>query len=86
MDVSHIGICPPSPFQAHGPFLVVHMFHGSLQPSYEPKEAGGQCLRGPQVNGYILEHRPSHTEKLFWSQYLAPEHPVPFSNQLKQLT
>ena len=24
-------------------------------------------------------------EKLFWSQYLAPEHPVPFSNQLKQL-
>ena len=25
------------------------------------------------------------TEKLFWSQYLAPEHPVPFSDQLKQL-
>ena len=25
-------------------------------------------------------------EKLFWSQYLAPEHPVPFSDQLKQLT
>ena len=25
------------------------------------------------------------TEKLFWSQYLAPEHPLPFSNQLKQL-
>ena len=25
------------------------------------------------------------TEKLFWSQYLGPEHPVPFSNQLKQL-
>ena len=24
-------------------------------------------------------------EKPFWSQYLAPEHPVPFSNQLKQL-
>ena len=24
-------------------------------------------------------------EKLFWSQYLAPEHPVPFSDQLKQL-
>ena len=23
--------------------------------------------------------------KLFWSQYLAPEHPVPFSDQLKQL-
>ena len=22
----------------------------------------------------------SSTEKLFWSQYLAPEHPVPFSN------
>ena len=25
----------------------------------------------------------SSTEKLFWSQYLAPEHPVPFSDQLK---
>ena len=24
-------------------------------------------------------------EKLFWLQYLAPEHPVPFSDQLKQL-
>ena len=28
----------------------------------------------------------SSTEKLFWSQYLAPEHPVPLSDQLKQLT
>ena len=27
----------------------------------------------------------SSTEKLFWSQYLAPEHLVPFSDQLKQL-
>ena len=27
----------------------------------------------------------SSTEMLFWSQYLAPEHPVPFSDQLKQL-
>ena len=27
----------------------------------------------------------SSTQKLFWSQYLAPEHPVPFSDQLKQL-
>ena len=25
------------------------------------------------------------TEKLFWSQYFGQEHPVPFSNQLKQL-
>ena len=25
------------------------------------------------------------TEKLFWSQYLGPEHPVPFTDQLKQL-
>ena len=24
-------------------------------------------------------------EKLFWSQYLAPEHLMPFSDQLKQL-
>ena len=27
----------------------------------------------------------SSTEKLFWSQYLAPEHSVPFTDQLKQL-
>ena len=27
----------------------------------------------------------SSTEKLFLSQYLGPEHPVPFSDQLKQL-
>ena len=27
----------------------------------------------------------SSMEKLFWSQYLAPEHPMPFTNQLKQL-
>ena len=27
----------------------------------------------------------SSTEKLFWSQYLGPERPVPFSDQLKQL-
>ena len=27
----------------------------------------------------------SSTEKLFWSQYLVPEHPVPFTDQLKQL-
>ena len=27
----------------------------------------------------------SSTKKLFWSQYLGPEHPVPFSDQLKQL-
>ena len=26
------------------------------------------------------------TEKLFWSQYLAPEHPVPLSDQLKQMS
>ena len=27
----------------------------------------------------------SSTEKLFWSQYLGPEHSVPLSDQLKQL-
>ena len=27
----------------------------------------------------------SSTKKLFWSQYLAPEHLVPFVDQLKQL-
>ena len=27
----------------------------------------------------------SSSEKLFWSQYFGPEHPVPFSDQLKQL-
>ena len=25
------------------------------------------------------------SERLFWSQYAAPEHPVPFTDQLKQL-
>ena len=25
------------------------------------------------------------TEKLFWSQYLAPEHPTPLNDQMKQL-
>ena len=33
---------------------------------------------------YRAEER-STTEKLFWSQYLAPEYPVPFADQLKQL-
>ena len=28
----------------------------------------------------------SSTEKLFWSEYLALEHPVPLNDQLKQLT
>ena len=27
----------------------------------------------------------SSAEKLLWSQYLAPEYPVPFTDQLKQL-
>ena len=27
----------------------------------------------------------SSSEKLFWSQYLGPDHPVPFSDQLKKL-
>ena len=34
---------------------------------------------------FIRAEEGSSTEKLFWSQYLAPEHPVPFSDQLKQL-
>ncbi|XBH91449.1 hypothetical protein VPH35_082849 [Triticum aestivum] len=38
---------------------------------------------------YAAEHYRAEegmsTEKLFWSQYLGPEHPVPFSDQLKQL-
>lgn len=33
---------------------------------------------------YQAEERRS-TEKLFWSQYQAPEHLVPFADQLKQL-
>ena len=35
---------------------------------------------------FFQEEEGSSTEKLFWSQYLAPKHPVPFSDQLKQLT
>ena len=34
---------------------------------------------------FLRVEEGSSTEKLFWSQYLAPEHPVPFSDQLKQL-
>ena len=34
---------------------------------------------------FLRAEEGSSTEKLFWSQYLAPEHPVPFSDQLKQL-
>ena len=33
---------------------------------------------------YQAEERNT-TDKLFWSQYLAPNYPVPFADQLKQL-
>ena len=33
---------------------------------------------------YRAEERNT-ADKLFWSQYLAPNYPVPFSNQLKHL-
>ena len=32
---------------------------------------------------YYQAEEGSSMEKLFWSQYLAPEHPVPLSDQLK---
>ena len=32
---------------------------------------------------FFRAEEESSTEKLFWSQYLAPEHTVPFSDQLK---
>ena len=34
---------------------------------------------------FYQAEKGSSTEKLFWSQYLGPEHSVPFSDQLKQL-
>ena len=34
---------------------------------------------------FFCAEESNSTEKLFWSQYLAPEHPVPFADQLKQL-
>ena len=37
------------------------------------------------VAEFFRAEEESSTEKLFWSQYLAPEHPVPFSDQLIQL-
>ena len=37
------------------------------------------------VAGFFRAEEGSSTEKLFWSQYLAPKHPVTFSDQLKQL-
>ena len=42
----------------------------------------------PRSVSYAAEHYRAEegmsTEKLFWSQYLGPEHPLPFSDQLKQ--
>ena len=40
----------------------------------------------PYAAAFFRTKEGSSTEKLFWSQYHAPEHPVPFSDQLKQLT
>ena len=37
------------------------------------------------VAEFYRSEEGSSMEKLFWSQYLGPEHPVPFSDQLKQL-
>ena len=34
---------------------------------------------------YFRAKEGSSTEKLFWTQYVVPEHPVPFTDQLKQL-
>ena len=38
------------------------------------------------VAAFFRAKEGSSTEKLFWSQYLAPELPVPLSDQLKQLS
>ena len=38
------------------------------------------------VAEFFRAEEGSSMEKLFWSQYLAPEHPVPLSDQLKQWT
>ena len=37
------------------------------------------------VAEFFQAEEGSSTEKLFWSQYLVPKHPVPFTDQLKQL-
>ena len=42
------------------------------------------CSVSDAAHFYRAEERSS-TEKLFWSQYLVPEHLVPFVDQLKQL-
>ena len=34
---------------------------------------------------FFRDEEGSPMEKLFWSQYPVPEHPVPFTDQLKQL-
>ena len=34
---------------------------------------------------YYRDEEGMSTEKLFWSRYLGPEHPLPFIDQLKQL-
>ena len=42
------------------------------------------CSISDAAQFYQAEERNT-TDKLFWMQYLAPNYPVPFSDQLKQL-
>ena len=42
------------------------------------------CSISDAAQFYRAEERNT-TDKLFWSQYLAPNYPVPFADQLKQL-
>ena len=53
---------------------------GALQGRLRICRAACQMLRNS-----IEPKRGGSTEKLFWSQYATPEHPVSFTDQLKQL-
>ena len=50
-----------------------------------PRAFSGLPLSVSDAAEHYRAEEGMSTEKLFWSQYLGSEHPVPFSDQLKQL-
>ena len=55
-----------------------------LNPDFSSVFAELPCSISDAAQFYRAEERDT-TDKLFWSQYLAPNYPVPFADQLKQL-
>ena len=55
-----------------------------LNPDFSGVFAELPCSISDAAQFYRAEERNT-ADKLFWSQYLAPNYPVPFADQLKQL-